>query len=81
MRRIVVLGLLASLTGCGQSDYAKFKANYDLGFQDGYAVGFVNTCKDGKFAVSAVIDAAGYDDGYKAGRKQGAFDCTVEKEG
>ena len=81
MRRLAVLVFVVVLAGCGQSDYAKFKANYDRGFQDSYAVSFVNACKGGKFAVRLVIDAACYSDGYKEGRKQGVFDCKVEQGG
>lgn len=81
MRRLAIVGLLSVLTGCGQSDYAKFKASYDKGFQDGYAVSFVSTCRGGKFAVSAVVDTTGYYDGYKDGRRQGVFDCKFERGG
>ncbi len=81
MRRLAVLVFVVVLAGCGQSDYAKFKANYDRGFQDGYAVSFVNTCRGGKFEVSAAFATAGYGDGYKDGRRQGVFDCKVEQEG
>ena len=78
MRLALVLASLATITGCGQSDYVRFKADYDVGFRDGYGVGFVNTCKGGHFAVSVGIKRAGYGSGYTDGHKQGERDCKQE---
>ena len=81
MRRIGVVLALVALAACGQSDYERFKASYDIGYQDGYGVAYVNTCRGGKFAVSEGIDEPGYRDGYQDGHKQGQLECKLEVEG
>jgi hypothetical protein len=79
MRLALVLASLAALTGCGQSDYARFKADYGLGYQNGYGVGFVNTCEGGRYTVSAGIKSAAYNGGYRDGHKQGELECKFEE--
>ena len=81
MRGVVILASLAALAGCGQSDYAKFKADYDLGYRDGTAAGYLNNCSDWKSAVGAQLGSAGYQEGYKDGRKLGELECKSEGEG
>ncbi len=50
-----------------------------MGYQNGYGVGFVNTCKGGRYTVSAGIKSAAYDGGYRDGHKQSELDCKFEE--
>ncbi|MDX2370704.1 MAG: hypothetical protein QNK36_20265 [Colwellia sp.] len=52
---------------------------YDVGFSDGYAVGYNTECKIRTTMIEGDWDSEGYSSGYNDGKKEGITDCRNKK--
>jgi hypothetical protein len=64
------------LSGCGET----YDSAFGRGSSDGYAAGYNTTCKIRSTIVAGDWDIPGYQEGYNAGYREGANDCTFRNE-
>ncbi len=64
-------------SGCGDSSYTTDWA--DVGYSDGYAVGYNTTCNIRATLIEGKWDNSDYSEAYYAGYKDGERDCKVSR--
>ena len=75
MKKILLLmAIIVSLTACDSDK------NYDLGYNDGYAVGYNTVCKVKRGnLIKGDWESKNYSLGYEDGYDDGASDCRNKK--
>ena len=76
IRVTLILSLLITLNGCGES----FDSAYDRGLDDGYAAGYNTTCNIRATLISGDWDVPGYQEGYNRGYAEGSRDCRSKND-
>ena len=70
---IVSVGLL--LAGCGKSD----EEMHDVGYSDGYAVGYNTACEIRATMINGDFDNEAYSRGYNQGNSAGKVACNNDR--
>ena len=74
MNKIIILAILALiLSGCDSTDWT------DVGYSDGYAVGYNTTCNIRATLIEGKWDNSDYSEAYYAGYEDGEKDCKISK--
>jgi hypothetical protein len=74
MNKIIILAILALiLSGCDSTDWT------DVGYSDGYAVGYNTTCNIRATLIEGKWDNSDYSEAYYAGYEDGERACRYSK--
>jgi hypothetical protein len=76
MKYLFIILMTLLLFSCGESS----DSAYDRGFDDGYAVGYDDTCGGGPHIIYGDFDNKNYSSGYSDGHSYGVKDCKDYKK-
>jgi hypothetical protein len=72
---LIAAMLLLSLAGCDDPE-----ERYDVGYDDGYAVGYNTACEIRATLIEGDFDNSDYASGYAAGQTDGIAACNADRK-